>query len=1305
MKSNKWRLFRTLIPVILGILIVGIATWNYANPLNPSPVFSKLKYNLGVDLAGGTTFVYEIDPTKPKRSDYNDDDMVVLLKKRLDPADLYNITIRPLSEGRFEIILPTGGRHRAEAAQKAWDNLITQVKQKWEPLKDHKFTADQGRVNVLEDQIVTALAKANVEVKSDDVKSFLSANYQVKDSEELTGDKVMEIKNLIHRVGRLEFRILANSKDDAEALDYLRNYFKNARESWNSFVADFEKQIPTPEGKTLKDIEPGNVDGLIAKASEWAAEQKVRQVVARNYNPSEELQKLRENAEKGLAPPPPIGDNAGVFTIDLEGGVRDKVTYEWLEVGKSMLHDPLQLNNEAKPTDEKITAKDNLWLTVQEARQNGEIVALEESWQFKNKNKTRADEPDTYSRQAMQRTILYSREIPDTERLSKKDRAQGKKFEYFLLTRVPDKSEEVTGEDLVSATDGTDNTGRITVDFRLDASGGNRFYDLTSKNKPAGDGMERHLAVILDGYIMSAPTLRTGIRESGQITGIDSREEVQQLVKILRAGSLPATLKPQPVSEYTMGALLGDDTIKAGSYAILFAFLFVLVFMIYYYRFAGLVACVALLANLVLTIAFMLLVNAAFTLPGLAGLVLMLAMAVDANVLIYERIREERDRGASLALAIRNGYERAFPTIIDTHLSSIFTAVVLYVVGNDQLKGFGISLTVGLIISLYTALYMTRVIFDFWLAKGWLSKLSMTRWLEKPNINFMRIRNYWFTATVILTVLGLTLFLVRGEKGLNMDFVGGTVYSGQLKEKTYRSTNELRDLLAPTNQEKRLALREASEGKPQVEDLKENRYRIYYKSGDKVEPVVVRLPNAAPVDEIARRAQTLPEPSVELIYHNNEEFTQGDKSRLFTIRTTEKSNELARAMINRLLVSEEGETLQQETELEKYEIKSARLQLPKPGKKVDELKPELTKALEGIKFELAGSGRETDNGFLNMTLTFEEKVEGGKVTPKLSKLVEEKKLEGFKYDTLSVLLSKNTYTAQVQSLLREELRAIPVEADEDAIDEEENPTLLRQNEDIAVAGLGTALEGGQYLSMEVTLPEPKDGAKVDEAIQGLAGRLVDFPLPVRLETFDSQLAADTQAKALYAIMASWVAILMYLWFRFGNWTFGLAAVCCLVHDLCLTLGIIAFSHFLHGGPIGNILGLTDFKIDLPTIAALLTLIGFSVNDTIVVFDRIREVRGKNPNLTPEMINTSINQTLSRTILTSLIAFLVVLVLYIWGGNGIHLFAFVMVVGVIVGTYSSVFVACPLLLLFGEGKQQGVETPQPEPTPPAETAQA
>ena len=258
-----------------------------------------------------------------------------------------------------------------------------------------------------------------------------------------------------------------------------------------------------------------------------------------------------------------------------------------------------------------------------------------------------------------------------------------------------------------------------SVNFKFNSRGGDLFYDLTSANRPNPNGsFFRHLAIILDDFIVSAPRLNEAIRSEGQISGNFTQKEVDQLVNILRSGALPATLKPQPVSENTIGATLGEDTINAGTYSVLLAFVAVLVFMLVYYRFAGMVACVALFANLLLTVGFMVAVHATFTLPGLAGLVLMLGMAVDANVLIYERLREERERGASLALAIRNGYDRAFPTIIDTHLSSIFTAIVLYAVGNDQLKGFGVSLTVGLIISLFTSLYMTRLMFDFWLRQG-----------------------------------------------------------------------------------------------------------------------------------------------------------------------------------------------------------------------------------------------------------------------------------------------------------------------------------------------------------------------------------------------------------------------------------------------------------------------------------------------------------------------------------------------------------------------------------------------------------
>src|SRR5262249_54876886 len=181
--------------------------------------------------------------------------------------------------------------------------------------------------------------------------------------------------------------------------------------------------------------------------------------------------------------------------------------------------------------------------------------------------------------------------------------------------------------------------------------GAQQFGKITRRNKPSGS-MERHLAILLDERVVSAPALKGEITSQGQITGRFDRKSVDRLVQILRSGALSAELREKPVSENTIGPTLGRDTIVKGTTAVGLAFLAVLAFMVIYYRFAGMVACVALFANLLLTVGFMVAVNAAFTLPGLAGLVLTLGMAVDANVLIYERLREERNKGANLPTAI-----------------------------------------------------------------------------------------------------------------------------------------------------------------------------------------------------------------------------------------------------------------------------------------------------------------------------------------------------------------------------------------------------------------------------------------------------------------------------------------------------------------------------------------------------------------------------------------------------------------------------------------------------------------------------
>ncbi len=816
---------------------------------------------------------------------------------------------------------------------------------------------------------------------------------------------------------------------------------------------------------------------------------------------------------------------------------------------------------------------------------------------------------------------------------------------HFVLTRIPPPDALVTGEDLANVSEQPDpSTGRPEVVFSLKPDGADRFYQLTN-------AVGHYMAIILDSRVMSYPVLQARLRDSGRITmgqqekGAALKRKVEELVLILRTGALPATLSKEPVSTETMGPTLGEDTIRKGNTSVVLAFCAIVVFMLIYYRWAGLIACSALLANLLLTVGFMVAVKAVFTLPGLAGLVLTLGMAVDANVLIYERIREERERGASLLLAIRNGYERAFPTIIDTHLTSIFTAIVLYVVGNDQLKGFGVSLTVGLLISLFTALYMTRIAFDILVANRWIGELRMLKFFSKPNIDFMSMRHYWFTGTVVLSILGMLIFVLRGEKGLSIEFTGGTSYKIEFKQPeaienvraevsrtTFTAatvnlaqparTDEIDRLLREAPQEQRLrssylALETAGVGT--VAAVREvSSFTVYTTESDKakVQSALSSLFSRYN-PTVSTRDYSMPDPAVYTLYRAGSGYRKvdgagegpypgyaegGPLTPDFMIRTTLKDRNLVRWMVSQIF----GDRL----------VWSEASATP--------IKALMNERLDH-EFELT---------LTNSVATAET----------IGRLIAEWMRER------GVLLPDQFF----------EVTEIPTEAG----NPESAPVRFR----------------ARFVAPEGTRPEElvnylvaKDGPLYQPKSDGV-------------QNVDSTLAGETQSKALVAILLSWAAICGYLWFRFGNWTFGLAAVLCLIHDLCFTVGLIGLAHYLVVyTPIGGWLLLDDFKLDMPAVAALLTLVGFSVNDTIVVFDRIRDVRGKSPELTPKIINESVNQTLSRTLLTSLTVFMVVIVLYIFGGEGIHLFSYVMVVGVVIGTYSSIFVASPLLLIFGEGK--------------------
>lgn len=954
---------------------------------------------------------------------------------------------------------------------------------------------------------------------------------------------------------------------------------------------------------------------------------------------------LANRAKKGLPPPSPAGD----YRVSVNGNTQDGVTYEWVELGKEE-RETLGLSNSfaARPG--------GLWSSLKAAR--GKT--------FKHVYSAGDDGRYTAS------MLLYSRDFT-REKPLKED--ADKAVEYFVLTRVsPTDALKVDRDVGLTAGAETDpKTLNPSVSFGFNATGGNRFGKMTERNKPGG-GVVRTLAIIMDEKVVSAPSLNAVIRDRGQITGKFDMETVNRQVQILKSGALNAELKPEPVSENTVGPTLGQDTIRRGLLSVGLAFAAVLAFMIFYYRFAGIVACVALLANLLLTVGFMVAVQAAFTLPGLAGIVLMLGMAVDANVLIYERLREERAKGANLVSAIRLGYDRAFGTIIDTHLTSIFTALVLYTFGNDNLKGFAVSLTLGLLISLFTALYMTRLMFDYATHKRWLTDLKMHQLFPRPNFDFMKLRYAMFTITGVLTVAGLALFLARGQGVLNVDFTKGTVYGGRLKPSQERGLSQtgdgklgLLDLLSEGRQGERLQVKDvvwltkpSNLADPDAGKTKpaEYVYKIVYSDNSDATVTFANAPDGATeadqLKDVASRASHLPDHSVEQVFLSGQNFSDG-KSQLFTVRTTEKEPDLVQVMLDRLLRDEKDNGSLLDT------TKATTVVLAGPVATVTLDKPASPRYLkEFVARELMLANRVPLVGG-------SPAVEAVGVPSTDPAAVKEEDVTG-KFTTIRVSVANNP-----------EFKA------------------LREASD-RLAGLGAL--GGAIVGAD-----PKataDEAAFAEAVAKGVASFESRPLPDRLETFDPALAADTQGKALGAIGISWLVILGYLWFRFGSWTFGLAAVLCLVHDLCFTLGAIAVCHYAHGTFLGNALGISDFKIDLAAVAALLTLIGFSVNDTIVVFDRIREVRGKNPLLTPQMINESVNQTLSRTVLASLTVFLVVGVLYWFGGEGVHLFSFVMVVGVLVGTYSSIYVASPLLLMFGEGhaaaSTKPTTTPEPVSTP-------
>lgn len=744
---------------------------------------------------------------------------------------------------------------------------------------------------------------------------------------------------------------------------------------------------------------------------------------------------------------------------------------------------------------------------------------------------------------------------------------------YVLMYNDP---YDVTGEYLERA-EPTNHDGSPAVAFSFNAVGARKFLDLTTEFQPEKDGTRFQLGVVLDNRVRSDPNLNQRISSNGVISGNFSRDEVDELVQILDAGQLPFALDKEPSSQFQIAPTLGRDTIERATYSIGISLVAVIAFVIVYYRVAGVIAIIGLLINMLFTVALMVFFRATWTLPGLAGLVLTVGMSVDANILIFERMREELDRGASIAMAIRNGYEKAFSAILDGNLTTIVTAIILFWIGTDQVKGFAVTLILGIITSMFCALVITRVIFDLLLERRLLRRLRMLRIMSNPNYDFLSYKKIWYGISATLIVLGIIAIVARGRNNFDIDFTGGTMVGVRFKS-----------------------------------------------------PLTI-----GQVRKMASEAAGLPDVSVEEV-----RLQGADAGTYYVIRTTARDAKLEEGRARAETV---GGKLA--TAFKDYLIfidMSAG-----PPKPIAAAAPGATQDPALAAFV---GGHET-------TLSFNPPV-----TP------------DYVRNQLADLLLKTAPDQDPTNLYS----LIPIESTRKTLDD--------------VTG---AVAFGQY-----RLATRLDLASLTGSLKS---QIAASPAFEQFNQFGPQVAEETQRRALGAIFLSWVSIIVYVWFRFGSWTFGLAGVVALVHDVLIALGMTALVSILAANfPFLSVLTLTDMKINLNGIAAVLTLIGFSINDTIVIFDRIREVRGKSPRLTPEIVNRSVNETLSRTIFTSLTVLMAVVILYLGCGVDLRGFAFILVVGVLTGVYSTIYIANPVLLALTDWQENRKRRSASAPAPAVST---
>ncbi len=836
---------------------------------------------------------------------------------------------------------------------------------------------------------------------------------------------------------------------------------------------------------------------------------------------------------------------------------------------------------------------------------------------------------------------------------------------------------------LTDARVGTNMDGKTIVSFVFDTAGGNYFARLTTSN------VHRNMAILLDDRVVSAPNINepiiTGRGEItfGDVGGLRSAEVIQKeaetLAQVLQAGSLPAALQG-PVSETTMSPSFGEANIKAGELSGIIAVLAVMAFMLIYYTLTGSFADVALMINLLMTLAIMSLFGATLTLPGIAGIVLTLGMAVDANVLINERIREEVHRGSSLWMAVRQGYDKVFWTIFDANTTTSLTSIVLIFVGSAEVKGFGVTLLIGLMVHMFTALFITRTFMISAVKWGilrqiddksvaeYLYDLVTLTWLRKGEWPFMRVvtvsnfdwigkRHIFWIVSGVLTVAGIIAFVKRGPDKYDTEFRSGTQvvfhftpgpgHNLTLDQVRQRITGDMANFFRSESRSKgdrydelsrtmessnvvELGAGAAAQRQYKVvtavsgiEDVKDFRDELVREFGDV-------LPNR-PVIHFAEQ-DTKPEGISQLIDTNH---TPVEGNTVGIIRPIDQRylDEVFPGLHARSVA--EGDLSDMRGGVAIY------LQSIDPPATAEDLAERITRMRHQPD---NGDARFRDCRVIPITYAAPATAPG--TAPPAA-------------------AAAGPATQAATGPAPEPLvsSAVVVSADP-------NITYSADNED----QWSTNLAKSEWNIVRSALA-------ASESLEDI-------------QTVDSVVADTARTQAMLSVIISLGLIIIYVWIRFGGLRYGIGAILSLIHDAIMAVAATVLSGWIYTYIFGgkpNFFLVNDFKINLTMIAAYLTIIGYSVNDTIVIFDRIRENRGRAMlPLTAKLVNDSINQCFGRTIWTTFTVFIVVLIMYIWGGEGVHGFSYAMLIGVITGAYSTLAIASPALLSVKERARSKAE---------------